>query len=156
MLAGAVDKGFAALQLEAAAFKRAAFAESTKASYRSHRNAYLRFCLYFDLLPVPASQLTLKTYVAFLARSIRPSCINGYLNIVRTMHLEAGLENPLVANYEWNMVKRGVSRQLGTPAVQMLPLNVSILKSIYGFYDMKVNADMCFWTALLMFFFWYA
>jgi hypothetical protein len=113
MFAGSVDRGFADLQLEAAAFKRAAFADSTKASYRSHRNAYLRFCLYFGLVAVPASQMTLKTYVAFLARSIKPACINGYMNIVRIMHLEAGLENPLSENFELNLIKHCVSRQLG-------------------------------------------
>ena len=148
-----MDKGFAALQLEAAAFKRSAFSESTKASYRSHRNAYLRFCLYFSLVPVPASQITLKTYVAFLARSIKSSGINGYLNIVRIMHLEAGLENPLCSNFELNMVKRGVSRQLGSPVKQMLPLSVTILRDLYSCYDMCETADVCFWAALILGFF---
>jgi hypothetical protein len=73
---------FAQLQLEDSAFKWASFAESTKAMYRSHRNCYLRFCIHFDLCPVPATQMTLKTYVSFLARSIKPSGINGYLNII--------------------------------------------------------------------------
>jgi hypothetical protein len=109
MFAGPVDKGFAALQLEAASYKTAAFAESIKAAYRSHQNAYLRFCIYFSLTPVPASQDTLKTYVAFLARSIKPAGINGYLNIVEIMHLEAGLENPLVANFELNMLHSDVA-----------------------------------------------
>jgi hypothetical protein len=153
MVAGALDKGFAALQLEASTFKRAAFSESTKASYRSHRNAYLRFCLFFDLVPVPATQLTLRTYVAFLARSIKSSGINGYLNIVRIMHLEAGMENPLVANYELNMIKRGVARQLGTPAVQMLPLEVSMLRKMFSFYDMSESVNLCFGAALLVGFF---
>jgi hypothetical protein len=94
--AGAVDRGFAQLQIEAMAYKRASFAESTKATYQSHRNCYLRFCIYFDVCPVPASQITLKTYVAFLARSIKPYCIGGYLNIIRIMHLEAGLDNPSI------------------------------------------------------------
>jgi hypothetical protein len=109
------------LQVEALAFKRASFSESTKATYRSHRNAYLRFCIFYDLCPVPAAQMTLKTYVAFLARSIKPVSINGYLNIIRIMHLEVGLENPLEANFELSMIKRGVSHQLGSPPVQMLP-----------------------------------
>ena len=114
-----MDRGFAQLQLEASAFKRVSFAESTKVTYRSHRNCYLCFCLYFNLCPVPAAQMTLKTYVSFLAPSIKPSGINGYLNIIRIMHLESGYDNQI---FELSMIKRGVERQLGLPPVQMLPI----------------------------------
>jgi hypothetical protein len=118
---------FQRLLKEATAFKHSAFAESTKATYRTHLNSYLRFCLYFGRVPVPADQVTLKAYVAFLARSIKSSGINSYLNIVRIMHLEAGLVNPLCDNYELNMVKRGVARQLGSPPEQKLPITIDIL-----------------------------
>jgi hypothetical protein len=138
------------LQLEAQAFKRASFSESTKATYRSHRNAYLRFCIFYDLCPVPADQLTLRTYVAFLARSIKPVCISGYLNIIRITHLEAGLENPLEANFELSMIKRGVSRQLGSPPVQMLPIDVPILKKLALVYDLSRADNICFWAALML------
>jgi hypothetical protein len=103
---------FTQLEREAASFKRSAYAESTKAAYRTHKNTYLRFCLHFGLKPVPADQVTLKTYVAFLARSIKPSSVNGYLNIVRIMHLESGVGNPLDKNFELNLIKRGVKRIL--------------------------------------------
>jgi hypothetical protein len=145
-----VDRGFAQLQLEASAFKRASFAESTKATYRSHRNCYLRYCLYFSLCPVPATQLTLKTYVSFLARSIKPSGINGYLNIIRIMHLEAGYDNPLEANFELSMIKRGVERQLGSPPVQKLPIDVEILRRLSGVLDLTETGDICFWAAVLL------
>jgi hypothetical protein len=148
-----VDVGFAQLQIEAMAYKRASFAESTKSTYRSHRNAYLRFCIFYELCPVPADQLTLRTYVAFLARSIKPACISGYLNIIRIMHLEAGLENPLESNFELAMIKRGVSRQLGSPAVQKLPIDVSMLKKLALVYDLSNACDICFWVALLIGFF---
>ena len=105
-----MDSGFLQLINDATAFKRSAFAESTKVAYKCHRDCYVRFCLYFDRIPLPADQLTLKTYVAFLARSIKSTSINGYLNIVRIMHLEAGFPNPLVDNYELRMLKRGIAR----------------------------------------------
>ena len=104
-----MDAGFRQLVNEAAAFKRYAFAESTKVAYKCHRDSFVRFCLYFGRAPVPADQLTLKTYIAFLARSIKSSSINGYLNIVRIMHLEAGYPNPLVDNFEIRMLKRGIA-----------------------------------------------
>ncbi|XP_046555988.1 uncharacterized protein LOC124265238 [Haliotis rubra] len=61
---------------------------------------YFRFCLYFALIPVPASGTTLLRYRAFLARSLSPSSIPGYLNMVRLLHLEAGLDDPLT---DWTL-----------------------------------------------------
>jgi hypothetical protein len=148
-----VDSGFGQLLSEAAAFKRSAFAESTKIAYRCHRDCLIRFCIYFSRVPIPADQITLKGYVAFLARSIKSSSINGYLNIVRILHLEAGFANPLQDNFEIQMVKRGIARQLGTPPVQMLPLNLSILRSLFPLFDFSKTADVAFWGALLLGFF---
>jgi hypothetical protein len=70
--------------------------------------------------------------------------INGYLNIVRILHLESGLPNPLDKNFELNLIKRGVSRQLGAPAVQKLPINVDILKGLYSHFNMKSAFDVAF------------
>jgi hypothetical protein len=148
-----VDVGFERLLSEAADYKRSAFAESTKATYRSHLNSYLRFCLYFSKVPVPAEQVTLKAYVAFLARSIKSTGINSYLNIVRILHLEAGLANPLTDNFELNMVKRGVARQLGSPPVQKLPLDMGIIHKLFKVYDFSSPHDIAFWAALMVGFF---
>jgi hypothetical protein len=153
LFAGALARELSQLAVEASSYKQSAYAESTKATYRTHKNSYLRFCLYFGLVPVPAVQNTLKTYVAFLARSIKPSGINSYLNIVRILHLESGLPNPLDKNFELNLIKRGVARQLGTPAVQKLPINVAILRSLYLHFDMTLGLDSAFWAALILGFF---
>jgi hypothetical protein len=108
-----VGCGFAELRLEAMAFKRVAWAESTKTTYRSQLNAYIRFCLYFDRVVCPADQETLKCYVAFLSRSLNPSSLPGYLNIVRILHVNSGFVNPFKDNFEINMIKKGISRKLG-------------------------------------------
>jgi hypothetical protein len=139
--------------VDASGFKQSAYAESTKAAYRTHRNTYLRFCLYFGLTPVPAEQITLKTYVAYLSRTIKPSGIGGYLNIIRILHLEYGLANPLEKNFEVNLIKKGVARQLGSPALQKLPLDIEMLKLLYVHVDFTSNLDVAFWAALLVGFF---
>ena len=76
---------------------------------------YLRFCLHFHLDPIPASNSTLLAYIAFLARSLKPTSINNYLNIVCILHLDAGLDNPLKDNFAILNLKRGIARELGTP-----------------------------------------
>jgi hypothetical protein len=68
---------------EAKAFKSKALAESTKKSYRTHLMTYARFCYFYGLEPIPASRDTLVCYVAHLARTMQPSSINIYLNIIR-------------------------------------------------------------------------
>ena len=145
-----MDKGFNTLLAEATDFKRSAFALSTRATYRTHLRSYLRFCLYFGRTPVPADNLTLKAYVAFLARSINPNGINSYLNIVRIMHSEAGLPNPLCDNWDLKMVKRGVSRQLGVPPVQKMPITVDILLKLYMNVDVESAFDLSYWAACLI------
>ena len=115
---------------EARSFTACTFAESTKSSYRTHLRAYLRFCLYFNLDPVPATQMTLILYTAYLGRSLKPASVSNYLNIVRILHLEAGLQNPMENNFALTNLKRGMARQLGTPPKQMLPFTVEMLVKI--------------------------
>jgi hypothetical protein len=145
-----VDRGFEILTREAELFKRQAFAESTKSTYRCQINAFLRFCLYFDKSSVPVSQSTLKCYVAFLARSLNPSSIAGYLNVVRILHVDADLPNPLEGNWEVSLIKRGITRKLGRPPVQKLPITLDILKAIFELLDMELSKDLSFWSASLV------
>jgi hypothetical protein len=148
-----MDPGFNELCREAEVFKRSALAESTKSTYRTHLRTFLRFCLYFGRPSLPADQLTLKTYIAFLAWSLNPSSIPGYLNIIRILHVSAGLKNPLDGNWEVDMIKRGVLRKLGRPPVQKLPLTVEILRKLYYLLDLSQPGELSFWAASLVAFF---
>jgi hypothetical protein len=130
-------------------WQRAAFAESTKSCYRSHLNSYLRFCIYYSRIPVPADQIALKTYAAYLARSLKPSSLPGYFNIIRILHLERGLENPIQGNWDLNLVMRGISRQLGSPPAQKLPITIEILKKIHRIINFSDPCDLAFWAACL-------
>jgi hypothetical protein len=108
------------------------------------------FAFFVSRTPVPADQLTLTTYVAFLARTLKPPSVNCYLNIVRIMHLEAGFENPLKDNFELKLIRRGVARQHGVPPVQKLPLTVEILERFVSELDLTMSSDLSFWAACLV------
>ena len=71
-----------ALKAETASYKLSAFSENTKKSYKSQLYSYIRFCMHFGLVAVPAAQATLCDYTSFLARTLKPSSIPCYLNIV--------------------------------------------------------------------------
>lgn len=129
------------------------YAESTKSSYRSHLKAYLRFCIYFDLNPVPASQKTVMCYISFLARTLKPSSIANYINIIRILHLEANLPNPLENNFMVANLRRGILRVKGTPPNQKLPITCEILIEIFKALNFRRNKDVAFWCACVLAFF---
>ena len=137
---------------EARFFKKSVFADSTKSTYKSQVRAYLRYCLYFGRTPVPADQTTLIGYIAFLARSISPRSIQCYLNVIRIMHLCVGLPNPLLNNWEVQMLKRGIKRVLAVAPVQKLPITVPMLLSMYSQLSHSPK-DLCFWAACLIAFY---
>lgn len=145
----------AGLTLEARKYKAAAFAQSTQASYRTHLQTYLRYCLYYGLTPVPALQSTLSCYVAHLARSFAPKTVDIYLNIVRIIHEEAGLANPLLANYEIKMIKKGMARLKGVPSKQKAPVTVSLLLKLHTTLDLSLTSEIAFWAATLIGFYGY-
>ena len=111
------------------------FAKSTQAAYKTHLKTYLRFCCFYGCVAVPADQETLCCYVAFLARSLSPSSISGYLNIIRILHLDAGLANPLMDNWQLQLVKRGVTRLKGVPVKQKLPITIEMLRDFFPLLD---------------------
>lgn len=138
---------------EASEFKRQAFAESTKITYKSQLNCFLRFCLFYKRVIVPTDLDTLRAYIAFLARSLYPSSIPGYMNVIRLIHLDAGFPNPLLKNFEIEMISRGIRRSLGKPPVQKLPISIKMLIDIFSLLNMDVGADRAFWAASLVAFF---
>ena len=127
---------------------RFVFAESTKASYKTHAVAYLRFCKYYDCVPVPACQQTLVGYVVFLSRSLKPSSIKCYLNIIRILHVCAGFKNPLENNWEVSMLFRAISRCHGTPPVQKTPISIPMLLSIHKKLSFACKFDIVFLGSL--------
>jgi hypothetical protein len=138
---------------EAKNFKRSYFALSTQKTYRSQLRRFLQFCLDFDCVPVPASQETLLCYAAYLACSLSASSIPNYLNVIRLLHLEAGLVNPLEGNFELNMLKRGIRRVKGVPPCQKEPITIEILRQMYGHLELAKPADLSFWSVALIAFF---
>ena len=132
--------------LEARSFSGRTYAESTKTSYRTHLKTYLRYCIRFNFNPVPATQNCLLGFIAFLARSLKPSSLPSYLNIVRILHLDAGLANPLENNFAASNMKKGINRELGTPPKQMLPMTIEMMHAILKSLCFLVQKDIAFWA----------
>ena len=117
------------------------------------KTAYLRFCLHFGLTPMPANRATVILYTVFLARSLNPRSIPGYLNIIRLMHLGAGLPNNPLGDWELKMIQKGIARRLGTPPKQKLPITPVLLLQIRGHLNPRDSLDCTFWCACLLAFY---
>lgn len=116
------------------------------------KKAYLRFCIHFEKTPIPTTSATIAMYATFLARTLNPSSIGSYLNVIKLMHEEQGYSNPL---NDWNlkMLKRGINRNLGKPPCQKLPITPQILLSIYSVLDLSLPKIKAFWAASLVAFY---
>ncbi len=114
--------------------------------------AYLRFSLYYGLSPLPASQSTILRYTAFLARSLNPTSISNYLNVVRLLHVDAGFDSPL-SDWSLTMLKRGIMRMKGKPVSQKLPITPQILLMIRNQISLSTPFNVAFWAACVTAFF---
>jgi hypothetical protein len=122
-------------------------------TYKTHRNTYLRFCNYMGYSPIPIQPQHLLQYAAFLARSLKPSSIRSYLNIIGVLHKEFGLPNPLLNNWPLKSLLTGIRRSIGKPPNQKLPITANILLRIHAVLNFTSSFDSSFWAICLVAFF---
>ncbi|WAR07160.1 hypothetical protein MAR_017118, partial [Mya arenaria] len=72
----------------------------------------------FGYPAIPASTQTLCRYAAFLSKSLKFNSIKQYLNIVRILHAEWNLPNPLSNNFILNCTLQGIRRHLGDATIR--------------------------------------
>ena len=141
------------LKQEVASYRSLAFAESTKKTYKSHLNSYLDFCDKMDILPVPASEETIASYAAFLARRLKPTSVRQYLNIVRVMHLECGESHPYKDSWLVKSTLKGIERAKGCEPNRKTPILPQTLFVIKDKLDFSLANDVIFWAACIVMFF---
>ena len=134
-------------------YRNSTYAVNTRKAYRTHRNAYLRFCTILSTDPVPASTPHLCMYAAYLARFLVPSSVCIYLNFVGILHKEYGLNNPLLDNWTLSTVLRGIKREKGVPPVPKLPITHDILSFIHSQLNLRDSKQASFWAICLVSFF---
>ena len=141
------------LDKDIAFYRGLAYADNTKRTYTSHLKSYLSFCQDMGYVPVPVSKLTLCRYAAFLAKRLSVSSIKKYINIIRILHLEVGLPNPLKEAWFLDTLIRGVARHKGLGTHRKLPITPHILLGIKSLLNLSSPRDAVFWAACLIAFF---
>lgn len=134
-------------------YRSNSFAASTAKTYSAQLTSYLSFCDQLLIKPVPISQTDLGRYIAFLSRRLSFSSVRQYLNVVRLLHLDAGLKNPLENNWYVTSILKGVRRVKGDKPSQKFPITLEILRDIFLHLNLYDALDRCFWAACLVGFF---
>ena len=141
------------LEMDVTRYRKAAYASTTKATYKAQLKKYLQFCHQLSYEPVPPSSNTLCQYAAPLALSMRPSSIRQYLNVVRLLHLESGCLNPLEGNWFLQTVLKGIQRTKGDAINQKLPITQQILAKFATVLNLNKSIDLTFLAACLVAFY---
>ena len=92
-------------------------------------------------------------YAVYLAERLDYSSIPKYLNILRILHREFNLDNPLSNNWFLDVVLKGIKRDKAHPPVRKLPITPTILLGIKRLLDINKPADIMFWAACVVAFF---
>ena len=129
------------------------YAPATRQSYGTHRRSYVKFCNLLGYTPVPATTQTIVRYVAFLSSSLSFNSVKQYTNIIRIMHREWNLPNPLDNNYQVASVLRGLKRDKGCCVSQKAPITPQDMLRLRGQLNLSLASDANVWAAALVLFF---
>lgn len=106
-----------------------------------------------NIPPAPVSDTSILRYAAYLASSLSFASVGKYMNIVRVIHKELGLPNPLEDNYSLNVVLKGIRKTKGDTKIQKLPITPKILLQIKAGLQLTKPQDVLFWAACIVAFF---
>jgi hypothetical protein len=143
----------AMLQQQVHRYRLAAYSDCTKVAYRCQIRQYLAFCTKFGYTAVPASSETLCKYAAHLASTMKATSVKQYMNVIKLLHLESGLSNPLEGDWFLCTVLKGINRLNSSRPQQKLPLTIDILKRFPTVLNLCVSKFCSFWAASLVAFF---
>lgn len=115
--------------------------------------SYLTFCDLTNCQPIPVTDQSLCRYAVYLATKLSYNSIPKYLNIVRILHREVGLKNPLQDNWFLNLVLKGIKRDKGSAVKRKLPITPRMLLEIRKLLKLQEPRDLLFWSAITVAFF---
>ncbi len=126
-----------------------AYAPGTQATYRCHRHAYLKFCSGLGYSPIPATPELIQRYAP---SSLKSTSIKQYLNTIRLMHLEWGLDPPPPPTGV-QPTMRGIRRALREAERKKLPITSCLLHQILSHLNMCYFCEANVWAVCLVLFF---
>ncbi len=133
-------------------------APSTRRTYQSGSNRYVRFCSDYGVAPFPTSERNLSFFVGVLFRDgLSGSTIKGYLSAVRHSQIALGLGDPHISampqlEYVVKGARKNSAGRSARPRLPITPAILRMLKSVWEKNPDRFNASML-WAASCMCFF---
>ena len=125
---------------------------NTRKTYSSAQLQFVRFCNSYGLSPYCISEQVLLMYIAYMNdKGLKHSTILVYLSAVRSLHIEAGLGDPLEGCLRVGQALKAVQRG-STPPRRKLPITHTILQNIGS--TLSNTPDHCMlWSAFTLAYF---
>ncbi|VDI01905.1 Hypothetical predicted protein [Mytilus galloprovincialis] len=148
------DVQFKQLEKDVKKSTKSAFAVGTKKNLVSQWRAFLLFCFYFDVAPIPVTFKTINCYAQFLSRSFKSTdSIRNYINGVKIMHFYLDLPFPPLDNFEFKLLMAGILESNKHCPRQARPITPDFLKEMLKFLDLDNCTDIVYWCFFLFAFF---
>ena len=135
-------------------------ASTTKQTYGAGERNFLNFISHFKQASVeqylPATEVLLTEYVAYLAKTIKYTSIKTYLAAVRHYHIRHGFELNLQKMLRLQLVLRGIKRSQGDQLRVRLPITIHHLQLFRMLLNIPKTANyesIMIWAAMTLAFF---
>jgi hypothetical protein len=142
---------------EACGFQAQALAASTTAQYHAHVRYFAEFCVITQGPFERPPEKFVCAYVAYLARSLRPSSVTQYLKGLRDHYVQQGY--PVFASSsEWPDLYRtlkGIKRSDRSGPAKKRPVTPEMLQKYRGVLNLATPAHCALWACALISFFGY-
>ncbi len=126
----------------------------TKANLGCQWKAFVMFCLYFDLVWLPASENTVALFAQMLYRSFKSAqTVKNYVSAVKLMHILLDKSCQAFDNLKFKLAVRGMTRLKSYQPKQALPITAKLLLQIYNLLEFNQINDFVFWSLFLVAFF---
>ena len=121
--------------------------------YTKPKRIVISNCAFMGYAPVPASTTVLCRYAAMLGRTLKYSTVKQYLCVIKKLHKEWNLPDPILDNYQLNSVLKGMRPALGDTPSRELPVDRDLLLQILSQLNMRSIQDHNIWAATVLMFF---
>lgn len=152
--ASAVPSSRGRVESRLAYLKSLAWAKGTWSNLKCQIQAYLLFCLFFEVEPFPLEDPILARFASFLSFSFRTAdAISSYVSGVRSVFKFAFLKDPPPSGPEYVLTLRGFRRLMQhrvRPVDGLLPGDLTRMASVVQLETPKGKA---LWAAILIGFF---
>lgn len=128
-------------------------APSTWKSRKSQWRCYVRFCVKFNLIPLPCSDDQLSLYATHLSDYMCYMSIVVYLQAVIFGSKLSDYTPPCVSSPSVKLVLEGTKRNGGASSTGAAPATLPTIKRLFFFLNLNERINKVFWASCLLMFF---